>query len=44
MVAPTRCLVYVQPTPGADEAPGARTVDTAPPEAVVLSAVQRLAL
>ena len=43
-VAPTRYLVYVQPTTAADEAPGARTVDSAPPEEVVLPAVQRLAL
>jgi hypothetical protein len=44
MVAPTRCLVCVQLTTGTDEAPGARTVGTPPPEEVVLSAVQRLAL
>jgi putative spermidine/putrescine transport system ATP-binding protein len=43
MVAPTRYLVYAHPTRAADEVPGLRTVDTAPPEEVVLPAVQRLA-
>jgi putative spermidine/putrescine transport system ATP-binding protein len=43
-VAPTRYLVYVQPTTATDEAPGARTVDTVPPLEVVLSAVPHLAL
>jgi ABC-type Fe3+/spermidine/putrescine transport system ATPase subunit len=43
-VAPTRYLVYVQPTTAADEAPGAGAVDTAPPVEVFLPAVQRLAL